>query len=68
MNSFLQDSDSISGTKLQYTLPIFIFIGCAGVSILLTFILIGISYIIMNNDHSYMLAMYVCMYVRGACV
>jgi len=40
----LQDADGISGTKLQYTLPIFIFIGCAGVSIVLTIILIGVDH------------------------
>jgi len=40
---YLQDSPSIHGTKLQYTLPIFIFIGCAAVSIILTVILIGLD-------------------------
>jgi len=39
----LQDDDSIKGTKAQYTIPIFIFIGCAGVAIVLTLILIGLD-------------------------
>jgi len=40
---FLQDSNGIKDTKLQYTIPIFIFIGCAGVAILLTLVLIGLD-------------------------
>jgi len=45
---YLQDSDGIKDTKLQYTIPIFIFIGCAGVSIILTLILIGVDKV--QND------------------
>jgi len=39
----LQDSKSIRGTKLQYTLPIMIFIGCAFVALLLTVLLIRVD-------------------------
>jgi len=40
---FLQDAPAISGTSLQYTLPILIFIGCEAVSLALTVMLIGID-------------------------
>jgi MFS family permease len=39
----LQDANGIKGTKLQYTLPIMIFIGCAFVAIFLTLILIRVD-------------------------
>jgi len=40
---FLQDANGISGTNLQYTLPILIFIGCEGAAFVLTFILLGVD-------------------------
>lgn len=39
----IQDDSSIKGTTLQYTIPIFIFIGCALVGLLLTFWLISLD-------------------------
>lgn len=39
----IQDNPDIKGTTLQYTIPIFIFIGCAGIAIILTLVLIGVD-------------------------
>jgi len=40
---FLQEANGINGTKLQYTLPILIFIGCEVTAGLLTLVLIGVD-------------------------
>ena len=39
----LMDSDGISGTDLEYTIPIYIFIGCEGFAFFLTIVLIGVD-------------------------
>jgi len=39
----LQGASGIDGTRLKYTLPLLIFIGCAGVAILLTLVLLRVD-------------------------
>jgi MFS family permease len=39
----LQDKKGIAGTKLQYTLPLMIFIGTSGIAFVLAFLLLGID-------------------------